>query len=142
MTGSAPRTYLMVKPGYLAGRSLLMNAATCGYAPSRHPQTSSTALTYFTFSRLAEPPSSVQHCSQSLATTAKSKFLQSLQAEQSSLAELNPLSRHFAASIPAASVLSAAQCMVSRTWVTIMPSQSMLASKVGPGPVSCRSESS
>merc|ERR1719435_309699 len=121
MTGSAPRTYLMVKPGYLAGRSLLMNAATCGYAPSRHPQTSSTALTYFTFSRLAEPPSSVQHCSQSL------------QAEQRSLAELNPLSRHFAASIPAASVLSAAQCMVSRTWVTIMPSQSMLASKVGPG---------
>ena len=28
MIGSAPLTYLMVRPGYLAGRSLLMNAAT------------------------------------------------------------------------------------------------------------------
>jgi len=30
MMGSAPLVYLMVSPGYLAGRSLLMNAATCG----------------------------------------------------------------------------------------------------------------
>ena len=28
MMGSAPLTYLMVRPGYLLGRSLLMNAAT------------------------------------------------------------------------------------------------------------------
>ena len=28
MMGSAPLTYLIVSPGYLAGRSLLMNAAT------------------------------------------------------------------------------------------------------------------
>ena len=39
ITGSAPRTYLMVRPGYLLDRSLLIKAWTWGYAPRRHPQT-------------------------------------------------------------------------------------------------------
>lgn len=63
ITGSAPRTYLIVKPGYLLGRSLLIKACTCGYAPSRHPHTSSIALGYFVVSSLR--PSSVQHFVQS-----------------------------------------------------------------------------
>ena len=30
MMGSAPLTYLMVRPGYLLGLSLLIKAETCG----------------------------------------------------------------------------------------------------------------
>merc|ERR1719357_1049898 len=97
MIGSAPLTYLMVRPGYLAGRSLLMNAATCGYAPRRHPHTSRMALSYLTLSRVEAPPSSVQQASQSAITTPRSNCFKSWQEEQSSLAELKPRSRHLAA---------------------------------------------
>ena len=98
MTGSAPRTYLMVRPGYLAGRSLLMNAATCGYAPSRHPHTSKIARSYLVFSSVALPASLVQHLVQSPDKEPRSNCFKSSQLEHNSLAELKPSSKHLAAS--------------------------------------------
>merc|ERR1719367_2347258 len=88
----------MVRPGYLLGRSLLMNAATCGYAPKRHPHTSRIAFSYLVFSRLADPPSLTQHWTQSWATLLRSNCFKSSHEEQRSLAELKPFSRHWAAS--------------------------------------------
>jgi len=98
ITGSAPRTYLMVRPGYLAGRSLLMNAATCGYAPKRHPHTSRIARSYLVFSSVALPASLVQHLKQSVDRVPRSNCFRSSQLEHSNFAELNPRSRHEAAS--------------------------------------------
>ena len=49
---------------YLAGRSDLMKACTCGYAPSRHPHTSKMALGYLVDSSNFLP-SAVQHSLQS-----------------------------------------------------------------------------
>uniref|UniRef100_A0A194AKW2 Uncharacterized protein n=1 Tax=Pinctada fucata TaxID=50426 RepID=A0A194AKW2_PINFU len=46
MMGSAPRTYLMAKPGNCLGRSLLTNAWTCGNLPNFHPHTCSSAYGY------------------------------------------------------------------------------------------------
>lgn len=42
--GSAPRKYLIIKLGNLAGRSLLMKAWICGYAPNLQVHTSKMAL--------------------------------------------------------------------------------------------------
>jgi len=115
MIGSAPLTYLMVRPGYLAGRSLLMNAATCGYAPRRHPHTSRIALSYLTLSRVEAPPSSVQQASQSAITAPSSNCFRSWQEEHSSFAELKPRSRHLAASTASA---PAALASATRTWLS------------------------
>ena len=126
MMGSAPRTYLMVRPGYLLGRSLLMNAATCGYAPSRHPHTSRMAFSYLVFSSEAEPPSSVQHLTQSAATLLRSNCLRSSQEEHSSLAELNPLARHSAVS-SLSEAWTMAQSSMTTSWLTIMEVNQFMA---------------
>jgi len=98
MMGSAPLTYLMVRPGYRAGRSLLIKAATCGYAPKRHPHTSRIARSYLVFSSVALPASLLQHFSQPSDRAARSNWRRSAQAEHRSLAELKPRSRQEAVS--------------------------------------------
>jgi len=95
MMGSAPLTYLMVRPGYLAGRlSDLMNACTCGYAPSRNPHTSRMALEYLTASS-SFLPSSVQHRPQSLLRSPRENRPRVSQSEHIRLGVLKPNSEQF-----------------------------------------------
>ena len=101
MIGSFPRTYLIVKPGYLYNsfmisfnkrigmdwniekmiikhiiylwtRSLLIKACTWGYAPKRHPHTSRMAFGYFDSLDSNVLPSSVQQSLQLFVITCLS----------------------------------------------------------------------
>merc|ERR1719373_1160221 len=91
----------MVRPGYLLGRSHLV------------------------FSNAADPPSEVQHFTQSAATFPKSNCLRSSHEKHRSFAELKPLSRHMAVSI-ISSPLTDIQSTINTTWVTSRASQSMM----------------
>jgi len=97
MIGSFPRTYLIVKPGYLWTRSLLIKACTWGYAPKRHPHTSRMAFGYFDSLDSNVLPSSVQQSLQLFVITCLS-FMSNLwissQEEQSNVGVWKPRVRH------------------------------------------------
>ena len=123
MTGSAPLTYLIVRPlylrkksinhegiffiyimwsksgyiYYLLGRSLLIKACTWGYAPKRHPHTSRMAFGYLDSLDSKVLPSSVQQLLQLFVITCLS-FMSNLwissQEEHSNVGVWKPRERH------------------------------------------------
>ena len=82
---------------YLFGRSLLIKACTCGYAPKRHPQTSRMAFGYFDSLDSSVFPSSVQQFLQLpeiICLSWMSNLWISSQEEHNRVGLLKPRARH------------------------------------------------